>query len=139
MCARNIYEGLSKQRRSRAIEPCGRSVVAGCFLQPRADQSLNSLFVIFDPADSELLLRVYILYISYISQIQPPTLPCCVCDIVRSLVTRERASAGTQLHEGFKKLNLKPSITFSREDFDEFTCHGCVLRQHCHGLAILFN
>jgi hypothetical protein len=31
-----------------------------------------------------------------------------------------------QLHEGFKKLNLKPSINFSPEDFDEFTNFGSV-------------
>ena len=29
-----------------------------------------------------------------------------------------------QLHEGFKKLSLKPTINFSREDFDEFINYG---------------
>ena len=32
-----------------------------------------------------------------------------------------------QLHEGFRKLNLKPDIVFSREDFDQFSCRGWVL------------
>ena len=27
-----------------------------------------------------------------------------------------------QLHEGFKKLNLRPGILFSPIDFDDFTC-----------------
>jgi hypothetical protein len=30
-----------------------------------------------------------------------------------------------QLHEGFKKLSVKPTIFFSREDFDDFTNNGC--------------
>ena len=29
-----------------------------------------------------------------------------------------------QLHDGFKKLNLKPAINFSPEDYDEFTNCG---------------
>ncbi len=29
-----------------------------------------------------------------------------------------------QLHDGFKKLNLKPAINFSPEDYDEFTNSG---------------
>ncbi len=29
-----------------------------------------------------------------------------------------------QLHDGFKKLNLKPAINFSPEDYDEFTNFG---------------
>jgi hypothetical protein len=34
-------------------------------------------------------------------------------------------SPAVQLHEGLKKLRLRPSIFFSREDFDDFTCGGC--------------
>ncbi len=33
-------------------------------------------------------------------------------------------SLSLQLHEGFRKLNLKPAINFSPEDYDEFTNFG---------------
>jgi hypothetical protein len=30
-----------------------------------------------------------------------------------------------QLHDGFKKLHVRPSIELSPEDFDEFAGNGC--------------
>ncbi len=40
---------------------------------------------------------------------------------VRSLTD---SRIGMQLHDGFKKLNVRPSIELSPEDFDEFSCNG---------------